>query len=73
MARALDEHRRIRDAVAGRDADGARQAMRAHMHTSRVELAAHLNPAQAAAPASRLRGETAPFANAPAGAERDTA
>jgi GntR family transcriptional repressor for pyruvate dehydrogenase complex len=53
MARALEEHRRIRDAVAARDADGARQAMRTHMRTSRVELAAHLNPAQAATASPR--------------------
>jgi GntR family transcriptional repressor for pyruvate dehydrogenase complex len=43
--RALAEHRRIRDAVASRDADAAQTAMRTHMETSRVEIAAHVNPA----------------------------
>lgn len=40
LARALDEHGRIRAAVAARDPAAARAAMRAHMRTSRRELEA---------------------------------
>jgi GntR family transcriptional repressor for pyruvate dehydrogenase complex len=43
--RALAEHRRIRNAVAERDVEAARIAMQTHMETSRVEIAAHINPA----------------------------
>lgn len=43
-ARALDEHRRIRNAIAERDSDGARAAMRVHMHTARSEVLARPNP-----------------------------
>jgi GntR family transcriptional repressor for pyruvate dehydrogenase complex len=42
-ARALAEHRRIRDAVVASDAPAARLAMRAHMETSRIEVAARLD------------------------------
>jgi GntR family transcriptional regulator, transcriptional repressor for pyruvate dehydrogenase complex len=37
-SRAVEEHRRIRDAVAARDPEAARAAMHAHMETSRLEV-----------------------------------
>lgn len=40
MSRALREHERIRDSVAARDAAATRAAMRAHMRTSEIEIAA---------------------------------
>lgn len=45
--RALDEHRRIRDAVATGDAEAARAAMGAHMTTARTEALARHTPAAA--------------------------
>jgi DNA-binding FadR family transcriptional regulator len=44
-ARALAEHRNIRDAVVAGDASAARLAMRAHMETSKVEVTARAKPA----------------------------
>ena len=44
MTRALDEHRRIRDAVAAGDAEASRAAMRAHMRTARREIEAAVIP-----------------------------
>lgn len=46
MARALDEHRRIREAIGRRDARAARAAMQAHMETSRREITTHHHLAQ---------------------------
>ena len=45
-ARALDEHRSIRHAIAQRDARAAREAMQVHMQTSREEVMAHYSLAR---------------------------
>lgn len=50
--RALEEHRRIRDAIGARDPEAARAAMRAHMETARREVKAE----QEALAEDNLRG-----------------
>jgi DNA-binding GntR family transcriptional regulator len=55
---ALEEHRRIIDAITARDSDGAETAMRAHLRNARRYVEEQLAETQFAAPASTPKGRT---------------